>query len=223
MGRSSKNEIGNVYGRLTVLKEIGRKRGAVLFLCKCECGNEKEITGGDLRSGKVHSCGCYKSEKLTNENKTHGLKNSRIYGIYYGMISRCYNQNATHYENYGGRGIFICKDWLDDFMNFYNWSLANGYRDDLTLDRIDVNGNYQPSNCRWVTMKEQGFNKRNNHYVEIDGEIKTITEWSDIYSINPQTVHCRMERGWDVIYALTSPINEKFINKRYMENEKDIL
>jgi hypothetical protein len=216
MGRKSKNEVGNVYGRLTVLKETGRKRGAVLFLCKCECGNEKEITGGDLRSGKVHSCGCYKIEKVTNENITHGLNDHRLYSIYHNMISRCYNEKIDTYELYGGRGIKICNEWLNKengFINFYKWSIQNGYTEFLTLDRMNVNGNYTPDNCRWATNQQQSNNKRSNHYVEMDGEIKTLSEWCEIFNISYKTVQSRLQTGWEEIKAITTPIKTKYKKK----------
>jgi hypothetical protein len=209
-----KNEVGNVYGRLTVIKEIGRRRGAVLFICHCECGNDCEVTGCDLRSGRVHSCGCYKSEFVTEGNITHGLRDHRLYSIYHNMITRCYNPNATHYKDYGGRGIKICNEWLNDFMKFYNWSINNGYSDELTIDRINVNGDYYPNNCRWATVKEQNVNKRNNKYININGEIKLIKDWCDIFYINIETVRNRVKRGWDVINAITTPPYTKYIGKK---------
>jgi hypothetical protein len=204
------NEVGNVYGRLIVKKEIGRKRGAVLFQCHCECGNDFEVTGGDLRAGRVNSCGCLKSEMRIKENTTHGLKNHRLYSIYHNMLTRCYNKNATHYHSYGGRGIEICEEWLskdNGFIRFYDWAIANGYSDKLTVDRINVNGNYEPSNCKWSTSEEQSLNKRNNHNIEINGEIKPLKDWCNIYNVNYKTAVYRLTHGWDKVKAVTTPAN----------------
>jgi hypothetical protein len=213
-----KDEVGNIYGRLTVEKEIGRKRGAVLFLCHCDCNNKTEVTGCDLRSGKVNSCGCFKSEYVTAKNTTHGLKNHRIYSIHRNMMTRCYYKVATHYESYGGRGIAVCDDWSNKengFINFYNWAMENGYSDDLSIDRIDVNGNYEPSNCKWATTIEQSLNKRNTHYIEIEGKVKTLIEWCEEFGIKYKTVLYRINKGWDKSLAVTTPPNnKKYINTR---------
>lgn len=215
----AKDETGNIYGRLAVIKEVGRKRGAVLFLCECECGNKKEITGGDLRSGKVKSCGCYKKEYLSKEYTTHGLKKHRIYNIYHGMVDRCTNSENANFYRYGGRGIKVCDEWLNEesgLLAFYEWSLSNGYDEKLTIDRIDNDGNYEPSNCRWITFKKQQNNKSTNHYVEINGETKTLKEWSEIYQISYATIFQRLKRGWSDVEAVTTPRYEKFVNKEYL-------
>lgn len=118
----------------------------------------------------------------------HGKSNTRLYSIWRSMKSRCCSKNNTNYFKYGGRGIKTCDEWLNDFMTFYNWAMANGYKDDLTIDRIDVNGNYEPSNCRWATIKEQNNNTRRNHYVDYNGAKITISELSRILNINKSTL-----------------------------------
>ena len=148
-----------------------------------------------------------------NPNYKDGRKNSRIYRIYYDMKSRCYNSNVPHYKNYGGRGIVICDEWLKDFEEFHNWAMSHGYRDNLTIDRIDVNGNYEPNNCRWVSIKEQANNTRANHLVTIDGITKNLTQWSEFYNINVKTVRDRLKRGWNVMEALTVPADIRFKKK----------
>lgn len=146
----------------------------------------------------------------SNPNYKHGLKNTRLFSIWSGMKTRCYNSNSPQFKNYGARGIKICDEWLTDFMNFYNWSMSNGYSDNLTLDRIDVNGNYEPNNCRWVTSKVQANNRRTNKLIEYNGEIKTLMEWCEYHGINYKTVRDRLKRGWAIDKALKYPVENKF-------------
>lgn len=196
--------INRSFGSLQVIcfsKKDERRRK--YFLCKCICGNIKEIRYDHLLRNEIKSCGCLLGEKL----RTHGHSYDRIYRIYDGMKQRCYNSNHHSYSRYGDRGIKICDEWLDNFINFYNWSIDNGYADNLTIDRIDTNGNYEPNNCRWVTQKVQSNNKRNNHYIAYNGAIKTLQEWSEVFNINKRTLFGRLQRGWTIEEALTTPIN----------------
>ena len=149
------------FGRLTVIQRSGsNKDGRATWLCMCECGEISVKTGKLLLNGHCRSCGCGEYENRVNNCTSHRLSNTRLYNIWTGMKQRCYYQKHKDYHNYGGRGITICKEWLTDFINFYNWALSNGYRDDLTIDRKDVNGNYTPDNCKWSTWREQSLNKR---------------------------------------------------------------
>ena len=123
-------------------------------------------------------------------------RNERVYRIYHNMKSRCYLPTFSRYQYYGGKGIKMCQEWLSDFNNFYNWAMENGYRDDLTIDRIDINKDYCPENCRWVDMVVQNNNTRKNHYIEYNGEIKSVAEWAKIYNIHRCVLNNRLRRGW---------------------------
>lgn len=148
-----------------------------------------------------------------NPNYKDGRKNTRLYGIYNNMKTRCYNARSRSYKNYGGRGVTICAEWRDDFKAFYDWAIANGYRDDLSIDRIDVNGNYEPNNCRWVTSYVQSNNTRRNNLVTLNGETHTLKEWSDHFGISEKTVRDRLKRGWSVEESFTTPPDTKYRKK----------
>ena len=141
-----------------------------------------------------------------NANYKDGRKGTRLYSIYRNMRTRCYNKNTTSYKYYGARGITVCNDWLNDYKSFSDWAMSNGYRDDLTLDRINYDKGYSPDNCRWVTTKVQSNNTRRNHYVTLNGITKTLKEWSEFYNINYRTVRDRLIRGWNYYDALTKEV-----------------
>ena len=200
---------GQKFGRLTVIKRVeNAKDRHAHWLCKCECGNYKIICGRSLQKGVTLSCGCLISEITTKRSTKHGLHNTRIYSIYNDMKKRCYNKNNKSYENYGGRGIKICDEWLNKkngFINFYNWAINNNYKVDLTIDRINVNGNYEPSNCKWATIKEQANNRRSNHLITYNGETHNITQWAGILNISYGALKKRIRNGWDIEKAFNTP------------------
>ncbi len=147
---------GKKFGKITVVSFYGFKNGRSLWNCKCECGTECVYDGHTLLANHISSCGCGKK----THNLRHGMSGTRLYRIWTGMKTRCENQNADNYKYYGERGISVCDEWKEDFDTFAKWALKTGYKDSLTIDRINVNGNYEPKNCRWVTMAEQNKNKR---------------------------------------------------------------
>lgn len=175
---------GQRFGRLTVIKKTERRdeSGNVYWYCKCDCGGNIETQGKSLRKGLVISCGCAKREHGKNLNLKHGMSRTRVYDIWCAMKSRCSNNSDENYLKYGGRGISICEEWIDSedgFENFAKWAFDNGYMDDLSIDRIDVDGDYKPSNCKWSTPKEQMQNTRRNRYVKHDGKIYSISELAE--------------------------------------------
>lgn len=187
-----KDLTGQKFGRLTVLYKLHNyhKQGTY-WLCLCDCGNFSESWSPQLQSGKIKSCGCLRK---INHFKTHNKTGSRLYNIYNKMKSRCYNKTDPTYKYYGARGITICQEWLDDFMNFYNWAMNNDYHENLTIDRIDVDGDYKPENCKWSTNLEQQRNKRNTRYVTYKGETKPLTEWCEILDLKYSKVFQRITK-----------------------------
>jgi hypothetical protein len=164
---------GKKYGRLTALSFAGVDSGKrTKWYCRCECGNTIIVDGWKMRNGHTQSCGCLQAERTAQANKRnntkHGMsagskrKGHPLYKIWRGMIDRCENPNVHNYQYYGARGISVCKEWRVDFMAFYNWAIASGYKTGLSIDRIDVNANYCPENCRWATAIQQANNKRNS-------------------------------------------------------------
>lgn len=192
---------GQRFGKLTVIKKAkSDKRGEAKWLCKCDCGNITIVLSSHIRNYRIRSCGClFQKNKFLYNSKYGNLENyQRLYNIYNGMRARCYNINCSSYKYYGGRGIKICNEWLEDFFKFMQWSISNGYKDDLSIDRIDVNGNYEPSNCRWITMEEQENNKRDNIFIKYKNEIKTLKQWSKILKIPYGTVYNRYSKKFNV-------------------------
>lgn len=201
---------GQKFGNLFVIERKGSdEKGQALWLCKCDCGVEKIIRGHDLKCG-TKSCGC---SRIKNTGLyQHGLSKTKLHGLWRNIKDRCYNQKNKSYSFYGGRGIKMCDEWFSDFVSFYNWSYLNGYKEGLQIDRIDTNGDYSPENCRWVDKLVQANNTRRNVYVTINGETKSVPEWSRILGVNQRSVHTRISKGWDPVLALTTPF--KRINRR---------
>ena len=177
--------LGKRSGKLTVVEKIGGSN----WKCQCDCGNYKIVKTSDIKRQHVKSCGC--SFNGNTKKNTHG---SRLYNIWYNMKRRCNNINDKDYKNYRGRNIKICNEWLIDYSNFYNWAMQNGYQSDLTIDRINNNGNYERSNCRWVTKSQQCNNRTNNIFISFNGETLTIAQWAKKLKISISRLHYRYTR-----------------------------
>ena len=186
---------GKTFNRLTVIKRAEVEKKEVYYLCKCTCGNEKIIRGKDLKYNKIKSCGCLNKEKTTERNTKHSLRYTRIYRIWLLMKNRCLNSKYYLFKNYGGRGITVCNEWKNDFVKFYDWSMNNGYNDTLTIDRIDVNGNYEPSNCRWATKLQQQRNTTRLRKITYKNETHCISEWAEILGLEYNTLYHRFRRN----------------------------
>lgn len=202
--------VGMRRGRFVVLPEAESRNGKRYYKCLCDCGNIFYISSSYIHNKSVVSCGCRRRE-VGRETGTHHMTNTRIYNEWCGIKRRCYCKSDPQYSNYGGRGISMCREWKNDFLQFYEWAMANSYDDSLSIDRIDVNGDYEPSNCRWTTQKIQANNTRTNVYVEYNGERLTLHQVYDKYSKNGVSYglfHVRYRtKGWDIDRALTEPPN----------------
>ena len=189
---------GQKFGRLTVIGiDESRNTKKTYWICQCDCGNISSHRSDGLLAGTIKSCGCYKSEQdaiRVAKNHKHKQSGTRLYNIWLGMKSRCYNTNDPVYKNWGGRGVTVCDEWKNDFACFYEWAIENGYNDKLTIDRIDNDGNYTPDNCRWASQKQQSRNRRSNIEITIGNETKTLIEWCEIFKLPYQTIHARYTR-----------------------------
>lgn len=193
---------GKKFNKLTVLYRTSDHISSsgkhfAKWHCKCDCGNETDVITAKLKNGTTKSCGCLKISMVKERSTTHGMTRTRIYNIWNGIYTRCYNKNHASYKQYGNRGIAMCPEWLGEhgFENFFEWSMKNGYAENLTIDRIDNDGNYEPTNCRWSDNKEQQRNKRNNFVVSFKGKEVPLSVVSEETGIDRATLSCRIKRG----------------------------
>lgn len=196
---------GKIYGDLTVIKfsHYDKKRNSY-WLCKCSCGKEKIVRRTHLISGGVSSCGCQKPIKCGNASRKHGVwaKNKRIYKIWECMNRSCYNEQNPNYPWYGGKGVTVCEEWKNDILSFYTWAISSGYTDELTIDRINCNGNYEPTNCRWIPFKEQCLNTTRTTEVTIDGVTDTISHWLKFFDTPTKIFRHRLKDGYNLLEAI---------------------
>lgn len=201
-----KDLVGQQFGRLTVIRLDGKtSNGNAKWLCRCDCGNLKSVGSYALRSGNTQSCGCIQQEQRTLGPKTHGESKASLYKLWGGMRVRCNERFAEKYPIYSGRGIKVCDEW-SKYEAFRDWALSHGYHEGLTIDRIDVNGDYEPTNCRFITLKEQQNNRRNNHLLTFRGKTQTMSQWADEVGLKYKCLEHRINRGWSVDDALTVPM-----------------
>lgn len=199
MASKKRDLIGLKFGKLTVIDSCGcDKYKHYMSKVRCECGKEYIVPDTELIYGRRDGC-------RSCNMKKHGMTNTPLFERWSSMKQRCYDKNHNNYKHYGGRGIVMCDEWENDFQSFYDWSVENGYKENLTIDRIDNNGNYEPSNCRWVDMKTQSNNRRTNRKIEVSGEMYSISDLGSMYCIKPGTLRFRLESGWDVSKALSIP------------------
>lgn len=200
-----KDIAGIKFGLLTPIKIVEvAKNGRSKWLCKCDCGNSAIVWNHNLLHNHTQSCGCLQKKRASEATSSHKMTGTRLYRTWHHMRERCFNRNTKGFKNYGGRGITVCNEWLI-FENFRDWAFNNGYSDNLTIERINVDGDYCPNNCKWIPMESQAKNKRTNHFFTINGDTKTMTDWAYVYGIKPTTVFCRLYHGWDELSALTRP------------------
>lgn len=209
---------GQKFNRLTAIeRKYYETEKRYFWVCRCDCGNIVEkVRAHNLKSGNTKSCGCLNSELTTERNTKHGLVKHdaegkpRLYKIWIDMRRRCNNPNRDDYKNYGGRGISVCDEW-NDYAKFKEWAENNGYTDELSIDRKDVNGNYCPENCQWITLAEQAKNKQNTHWITYDNKTQSLTDWAKEMGVPRQTVSNRARKG--------KPVEE--ILKEYIEMIKN--
>lgn len=194
---------GQKFGKLVVLERAENdKYNHIKWKCKCECMNVCYVTTSNLKNGRTNSCGCLKKE---GNHKTHRKSNTRLYKIWRNMKDRCYNPNNPNYRFYGLEGKTVCDEWLHDFQVFYDWAMAHGYRDDLTIDRIDGTKGYFPDNCRWATRADQVNNRRNNRIIEYKGKRQTAKQLAIELEMNYTTLCYRLNRGCDIVAKTKTP------------------
>lgn len=189
------NLINKKFGRLTVVDLAYIKNQSTFWSCLCDCGKVVIKKASYLTTGDTRSCGCLKSEELSKRNSKHNLYKHPIYNVWKNMKNRCYRINNKQYSNYGGRGITVCEEWKKDFLSFFTWANENGYKNNLTIDRIDVDGNYCPENCRFIPLSEQQKNKRNTIIIEYMNMKYTISEFSQLTSKSYDSIYRKIQKG----------------------------
>lgn len=221
MGNGTKYKIGDRVGTLVILENLEGE----YWWCRCDCGREEVYTSSELKNRKTCSktCKYYRcggGKAIKHGDRSGGLR-TRLYRIWGGMVERCECGTSERYNDYGGRNIRVCKEWRQDYSAFKKWALENGYKENLTIDRIDNDGDYCPENCRWATYKEQGNNRRNNIVVEVGDAKKTLSQLSEEFGIKRDTLRTRYEKCHDIDYILR-PVRKKITRSGCNNSDCDI-
>ena len=204
---------GNRYSNLVVLEKAYSENGVVIWKCKCDCGKITLVRGQNLKSGAVKSCGCLRIN--AKPTLRHNMSNTRLYKIWASMKNRCYTPSHHSYKNYGGRGIGLCDDWKDAPDAFFDWAKSSGYTDEMTIERIDVNGNYCPENCTWIPANEQQRNRRSCQFFTHNGVTKNLMDWCHDLGLDYKNVHNRIHKlGWSFERAISEPVHIDKRNKK---------
>ena len=217
MARYNFNDLtGQRFGRLTVVERAENyKDGSARWHCLCDCGNMTTVHAHALKQGRIKSCGCLLAEsskkRMAQLMRKHGMSASKLYRVYTAMRERCEKPTCAEYHRYGGRGITVCEEWRNNRNAFFEWAMASGYKEGLQIDRINNDGNYCPENCRWVTLKQNCNNTSINVFLEHNGEIHTLSEWSNLLGINRSTIYSRHRAG-------KTPA--EILSKTHLEKEK---
>ncbi|MFA5252763.1 MAG: hypothetical protein WC454_09300 [Phycisphaerae bacterium] len=197
------------FGYLSVIKEVERRNGRRFFLCRCDCGIEKVIRLDFLKNGNTKSCGCYSKGLIKNVNLKHGMANKHpLHSVWNSIKQRCLNPKSSRYKYYGARGISVCEEWLD-FIPFYEWAISHGYKNYLTIERKNNDGDYCPENCTFVGRKKQANNRRTSKYIVYKSLKKTLAQWGDLLDINPTVLCKRLIRGWSPERTIETPCRKK--------------
>lgn len=218
MKKQAEDLTGKRFGYYTVLEKCERKPNKhPYWLCRCDCGTIKKVEHYNLIKGKIISCGCFQKQNMSTRRSKHNMTNTKLHHIWCGMRARCNNSNNHAYKNYGGRGIKVCDEWQNDFLAFYNWAIKNGYNEknkglECSIDRINVDGNYEPSNCMFKNAKGQANNRRTNISIEYKNEKHTLMEWCEILGLDYPTILYRyrlfIKGGTNNIKTLDDVFNE---------------
>lgn len=204
------------FGRLTVIERApqNKKSGHSRWICRCDCGKKCIVGSYELRRGLTQSCGCKMREWQHMPHHTHNMSNTPLYSVWRGMRTRCNLSSSRVYKDYGGRGIRVCDEWEQSFEVFAKWALSSGYCEGLTIDRIDVNGNYSPDNCRWITQREQVWNQRRTRFLTYQGITMSLGQWAKTTGMALSLVSSRFNRGWPPERIFDEPVHVECRNGR---------
>lgn len=201
-----KDITGNRFGSLVCVRYVGNTRNHdSLYLCLCDCGQESTVRRNDLMSNRTKSCGCGQGKFTHGLSRRENGKKQKLYSVWIAMRDRCNNSGNKNYHNYGGRGISVCKEW-GDYAFFHSWAVANGYKEGMSIERKDNDGNYDMDNCTWLPKNKQQLNTRKVKYLTLDGETHSRREWSNITGIKKDTIRGRIRKGWSVEDILTRKV-----------------